>query len=145
MKNNHTHIVLANESEIQVPVTEESILSCVSALTKGEEVEFALIEVVYVDSDKIVEINSQHLNKNYITDIITFDYSEEDEPIEGTLYCCAPRIQEQAVEFGEPEIKEFHRIIIHGLLHLCGYEDTTDVLKMKMTQKEDHYLSLVTF
>lgn len=139
MKNNF-EVVLGIETEVEIPITEASISNCVSVLQTGENVEFSLIEVVYVDEDKIVEINTKHLDKTYVTDIITFDYTEEDEAIEGTLYCCASRITEQASEFNEPLEKEFHRILIHGMLHLCGYDDSSDEAKTLMTQKEDFYL-----
>lgn len=137
---NEFDVILENETELDIPVTEESISNCVALLQEGEQLSFYFVEVVYVNEEKIVEINTDHLNHTYVTDIITFDFTDEDELIEGTLYCCAPRIFEQAAEYNEPVSKEFHRIIIHGLLHLCGYDDSTDELKAEMTQKEDFYL-----
>ena len=145
MTPNEISISLSNETESTIPVSEESILDCVITVGAGEQKEFSLVEIVYVTAEKIAEINSDHLGKTYVTDIITFDYtdSEEDE-IEGTLFCCESRIAEQALEFNEPLKKEFHRIIIHGLLHLCGYQDSTEDLKKQMTAKEDLYLSKIS-
>ena len=145
MTPNEISISLSNETDSIIPVSEESILECVIVVGLGEQKEFSLIEVVYVSTEKIVEINSDHLGKTYITDIITFDYTDsEEEEIEGTLFCCESRIAEQALEFKEPLKKEFHRIIIHGLLHLCGYQDSSDDLKKQMTAKEDLYLSKIS-
>lgn len=67
---------------------------------------------------------------------------EIEQKIEGSLYCCAPRIVEQAEEFGTPPAEEFRRIFIHGLLHLAGYEDGTPEEKETMTRRENFYLSL---
>lgn len=137
-----TLVELINESELEIPISEQDIFRCVKIVSKGEETDFSLIEVVYVSEEKISEINSEHLGKTYITDIITFDYTDEDsDTVEGTLFCCAPRIKEQALEFSEPVEKEFKRIVIHGLLHLCGFTDDTDELKKVMSEKEDFYLS----
>jgi len=145
MTPNEISISLSNETESTIPVSEESILDCVIAVGTGEQKEFSLVEIVYVTAEKIAEINSEHLGKTYVTDIITFDYtdSEEDE-IEGTLFCCESRIAEQAIEFNEPLNKEFHRIIINGLLHLCGYQDATEDLKKQMSEKEDFYLTKIS-
>lgn len=142
---NSATVDLVNESGISIPVTESSLLSCIEKVSNGEKKAFSLVEVVFVDEDKIVEINTQHLSRTYITDIITFDYTDEDsEAIEGTLYCCAQQIVEQAEEFGESLLREFHRIIIHGLLHLCGYDDSNDTAKAQMTKLEDLYLDQIS-
>ncbi|TNE74096.1 rRNA maturation RNase YbeY [bacterium] len=142
---NSVTIEVANESGIQVPITQEKVAACINVVSKGEQKEFSLVEVVYVDANQIVEINTQHLERTYVTDIITFDYTDDEEDgIEGTLYCCAQRIEEQAVEFEENVNREFHRIVIHGLLHLCGYDDSTDVLKAEMTRLEDLYLEQIS-
>jgi len=93
-----------------------------------------------VDEHAISELNKNHLQKTYITDIITFHYNEEKEPVEATLFCCAQRIKEQAKEFDCDIKSEFCRVLIHGILHLCGYEDTTDKQKLQMRNKENHYL-----
>lgn len=139
-----TQVELENESGTLVPISQQDIGRCVEVVSKGENCVFSLVEVVYVTEQKISEINTEHLGKTYVTDIITFDYTDEDsETIEGTLFCCAPRIAEQAAEFSEPVEKEFKRIVIHGLLHLCGYLDDTDELKKAMSVKEDYYLSLL--
>lgn len=95
-----------------------------------------------------------------MTDIITFSYNDAEGPdtfpshlegnknrtnsqnvLEGTIYCCAPRIFEQAQEWNEEPSKEFGRILIHGLLHLLNYEDTSPELKEEMRRKEDQHLA----
>lgn len=136
---------LFNNSGTDVPVNREQLLSLLNTLSEGESVEFSLLELVYVDEQEIVRINSDFLDRDYITDIITFRYDEEESDdasgIEGTLYCCAQRIQEQAGEFGSSRQEEFKRIFVHGLLHLCGYDDQDKASKATMTRLENHYLS----
>lgn len=130
-----------NPSGFDLPLSEEQIQQLTSSVCSGEEKDFLMIEAVYVDENEIISINQEYLDRSYITDIITFSYNEEDEPLEGTLYMCAPRIAEQAGEFDQMLSKEFARILIHGVLHLCGYDDSDPVSKEHMSTLEDKYLS----
>lgn len=135
-------IQLFNQSGKALPLTLDDIQTVSQTLAKGEKLQFSLLEVVYVDQKEIVRINREYLERDYITDIITFRYDEElsNQAIEGTLFCCAPRIYEQALELNQDPEKEFKRILIHGMLHLCGYKDDTNSDKKRMSEKEDYYL-----
>lgn len=133
-----------NQTSLSIPLEQPFYQAIAKQLSDKEGCSFNFIEVVYVDEEKIVQINSEHLNRDYITDIITFRYDDADhnQDIEGTMFCCAPRIVEQAQEFNESNKREFLRIYIHGLLHLAGYEDQSKKDKEQMTQKEEFYLGL---
>ncbi|SMO38224.1 rRNA maturation RNase YbeY [Gracilimonas mengyeensis] len=140
-------IQLFNESNEEIPVTLKQAHGVLNQIADHEEVGFAMVELVYVDEEEIVRINKEHLERDYVTDIITFRYDEgeetgDDTAIEGTMFCCAPRIKEQAGEFNEPLEREFLRIIIHGLLHLAGYDDQSEKEKTHMTTLENKYLEL---
>ncbi len=137
-------IKIFNQTDHSLPFDEAVYTKLAESISEKEQSSFSFIEVVYVDEDEIVRINQKHLEHDYVTDIITFRYDESsgNEDIEGTLFCCAPRIVEQAEELGESTEREFLRIFIHGLLHLIGYEDKTNSAKQEMTDKEDTYLSL---
>lgn len=140
-------IRIFNQTEIDIPLKKSSYTNVTSLIADNEQCSFDFIEVVYVDEDKIVRLNKEHLDRDYITDIITFRYDAEDidgehENIEGTLFCCAPRILEQAKEYEESPEREFLRIFIHGLLHLGGYDDQSEQEKENMTAKEEKYLDL---
>lgn len=104
-----------------------------NAVSKHFEVDFELVEVVYVDEAEIQRINTEYLKHEYVTDIITFrlDEQQTDSTIEGTIYCCAQRIFEQAEEFDQQPRTEFLRVLIHGLIHLNGYNDQTTEEKKK--------------
>ncbi len=141
--NTKPEITLINESGFSIPLNERDLGHIVKMVTESEKRELESLEVVYVDEEAIIELNKEYLNKDYVTDIITFHYHEDGRPLDGTLTCCAQRIAGQAEEFlTEPE-EEFRRIIIHGLLHLMGYDDQTAPEKAAMTKLEDKYLNLI--
>ncbi len=138
---------LFNESEEHVSITQHDAASILDIIEQHESAKFELVELVYVSEDEIVRINKEHLDRDYVTDIISFRYDDDEDSgdntaIEGTLFCCAPRIKEQAEDFGETADQEFKRILIHGLLHLIGYDDRSEAEKKRMTELENTYLSL---
>ncbi len=102
------------------------------------------ISFVFTTDEKLIEINRQFLDHDTFTDVITFDYSEGNN-ISGEIYISIERIRENAVDFSQGEIDELYRVMIHGILHLCGYNDKGSDQKTQMTRKEDYYLSLRTF
>jgi len=128
-----------------VPLTSEEISRIANSVFESEEKAFNFAEVIFTDEETITGINKKHLDRDYITDIITFSYHEGTDPVEGSLYCCAQRIYEQASEFGTDIKEEFARILIHGFLHLCGYDDETTASKSRMTEKENFYLSQLKY
>ncbi|MEL7834701.1 rRNA maturation RNase YbeY [Fodinibius sp. Rm-B-1B1-1] len=135
-------IQVFNQTDAPLPFDEHLLSDIAQQIADHEECSFNFVEVVYVDEAKIIEINKEHLDRDYVTDIISFRYddAETNDNIEGTLFCCAPRIKEQAHEFDESEQREFLRIYIHGLLHLVGYDDQSQETKEQMTGKENFYL-----
>jgi len=93
----------------------------------------------------LLEINQQYLHHNTYTDIVTFDSSEEENVIAGDIFISVERTAENALTFGVSERDELHRVIIHGVLHLCGYLDKKKEDKELMTARENEYLSKRTF
>ncbi len=138
-------IQVFNQTTLSIPLDQSLCQAIAHQISDKEQCSFDFVEVVYVDEDKIVQINKEYLNRDYVTDIITFRYndSKNKQDIEGTMFCCAPQIEEQAQQFNESTEREFTRIFIHGLLHLTGYEDQSEEEKNEMTQKEDFYLDWV--
>jgi len=90
-------------------------------------------------------INKKYLNHDYDTDIITFPFSSPEMPIEAELYISIPKIKEQAKEFNCSFKEELHRVIFHGVLHLCGYNDKTPSQVAQMRAKENFYLKKYLF
>lgn len=135
---------ISNISGFDLPITENDLNHLVQIIEKFHGVSIREIEVVFVDEDEIVRINKEYLNRDYITDIISFNYNETDQAdIEGTLFCCAQRIAEQSSLFNSDLRSEFLRVIIHGILHLIGYDDQTKKEKEMMTQRENEILELI--
>jgi rRNA maturation RNase YbeY len=133
-----------NTTSIDLPCKEINLRKVFEFVIKHEQVQFELVETAYVDEQEIIRINKEFLKRDYVTDIISFRYDEDESNnnIEGTLYCCLPRIIDQAKEFNQSPEKECLRILIHGLLHLIGYDDQSDSEKKEMTRLEDLYLSM---
>lgn len=99
------------------------------------------ISVIFCSDNYILDINQKYLQHDYFTDIITFDYSEGGR-ISGDLFISVDSVRENSVEYGTEFEDELHRVIVHGILHLIGYDDhTEDEIKI-MRSKEDYYLSL---
>ena len=98
------------------------------------------INIVLCSDGYLLNLNQEHLNHDYFTDIITFQYA--NDPIEGELFISVDRVLDNARQLNVPFEEELHRVVIHGVLHLLGYQDKTDEDKVEMTQKEDFYLAL---
>ena len=89
------------------------------------------LDFVFCTDSFLLEMNRQHLNHDYFTDIITFPLA--DDPIEAEVYISLDRVKDNAKSFGTAFERELHRVIIHGVLHLCGYDDyeNTDIEMMR--------------
>lgn len=101
------------------------------------------IAYIFCSDERILEINKQYLNHDYFTDIITFDYSE-GSVISGDIFISVDTVQSNSEEFGVSFDVELLRIIIHGVLHLCGQDDKTPELRNEMTIKENLALEKYT-
>ena len=99
----------------------------------------ANISVVLIDDDSLREMKKKYFGEDLYTDIISFNL--EEDPFEGELYISYDRVKSNAIELNEKYDVELKRVIIHGLLHLCGYDDSTKEEKIKMTELEDNYLN----
>ena len=99
------------------------------------------IAYIFVDDEKILEVNRQYLGHDYYTDIITFDYCEGDV-ISGDLFISLDTVRTNAERVGATYEEELHRVIIHGILHLCGINDKGPGEREIMEAAEDKALAL---
>jgi len=99
------------------------------------------VSVILTNKKELLILNKKHLQHDYHTDIITFNYNEENT-VSGDLFISLERIKENAEEFHVPVKHELLRVIIHGILHLLGFNDSTEKGKKTMRKKEDLALSL---
>ena len=107
---------------------------------RRERTKLQRINFIFCSDEYLRAINKNYLNHDYYTDVITFQLSKSGEPVEGEIYISVDRIIENALSFGESRMREIHRVIIHGALHLCGYKDNRKDEKNQMREKEDFYL-----
>lgn len=100
------------------------------------------ISIIFCDDEHLKTINTQYLGHDYYTDIITFDYSSNNQ-VSGDLFISTDRVIENADENNVAFIDELYRVIIHGVLHLCGFNDKTDEEKVEIRKKENYFLNLI--
>ena len=99
------------------------------------------LNVIFCSDECLKEINIKYLNHDYYTDIITFDYCVE-KIVSGDLYISIDRVKENSKIFNESFINELNRVVIHGVLHLCGYNDKTEADQKIMRNLENKYLAI---
>ena len=100
------------------------------------------INYIFTSEDKILEINNQYLNHNYFTDIITFPYTD-GQIISADIFISIPTVQSNAESFNESFLNELNRVIVHGVLHLIGFNDNTETENKRMREQENHWLSIL--
>ena len=101
----------------------------------------AVISIILSDDEKLQQLKKQFFQQDVLTDVITFNLEEDGDPIEGEIYISLNRVSENARKFKQDIGIELKRVIIHGILHLLGYDDQTPKEKKLMTNLEEHYLS----
>ncbi len=99
------------------------------------------INYIFCSDEYLLNVNKQYLNHNYYTDIITFDNTEDENKISGDIFISIDRVKENAMNHKFEFDEELRRVLIHGILHLCGYKDKTPKQKKEMRNKENFYLS----
>jgi len=103
------------------------------------------LEINFISSDKIFKINSEYLNHNFTTDIITFNYSNQQKKLDGELFISIDDASENAQKYNVDLQEELARLIIHGILHLLGFDDQHKKDKIKMKQQENKLLNTLKF
>ena len=132
------------EDVAEISIDESVVLSWYTSVAVQEKKEVGDITLIFCSDDYLLDVNRQHLDHDYYTDIITFDYSEFPI-VSGDLFISVDRVKENAVDFKVSFEHELHRVIIHGFLHLCGYFDKSEEDELLMRSKENQALSLIGF
>lgn len=123
---------------------EEVVRTWISSIIASEGYAEGDINYVFCDDDYLLNINKEFLHHDTLTDIISFDYSLGTQ-IHGEIYISTDRVSENAASFETDFIHELHRVIIHGILHYCGYKDKTDAQAAEMRSKEEEALKKRSF
>ena len=122
-------------------IDEQETSTWLNSVVISEDKELEEINYIFCSDSYLLKINQDYLDHDYYTDIITFPYSYQ--PIKSDIYISIDRVAENALAENVSFIQELHRVLVHGLLHMCGYDDQNSDAKAIMRQKEDQYLALI--
>lgn len=119
------------------------IYNWISSVVISEKKTLGELAIILCSDEYLLDINKRFLDHHFYTDIITFDYCE-GKVVSGELYISIDRIRENADKYKVGVFEELNRVIIHGVLHLCGYKDKTDKDMKRMRSKENEKLKMLT-
>lgn len=118
---------------------EERLANWIVSVIESEGFKYEEINYIFCNDDYLYNINVEFLNHDTLTDIISFDYSV-GKILHGDIYISTERVKDNAVDFNQTFENELHRVMVHGVLHYCGYKDKTEDEATVMRNKENHYL-----
>ena len=130
--NYETQFVLENETVFE---------DWISRIIVSEGFEEGEINYIFCDDEYLLKINLEYLNHDTLTDIISFDYSMGNE-LNGDIFVSVERVQDNANDFKVSFEEELKRVLVHGVLHYCGYKDKTEADEQLMRSKEDEKLAM---
>lgn len=136
-----TNIYYHSECDFQLQ-NEDSISEWLKHAIRLEKKALGEINYIFCDDEYLLKKNQDFLNHDTLTDIITFDYSEENK-LSADIFISIERVKENALIFAVPFEKELKRVIIHGILHLIGYKDKSEEETKTMRSKENFYLAII--
>lgn len=130
------------ETNFELPY-EQEFSSWISKVIKTEDCREGEINYIFCDDNYLLDINQKYLGHDTLTDIISFDYSVGKE-LHGDVYISIERVRDNANDFEVDFKEELRRVMVHGILHYCGYKDKTDDDKLKMRSKENFYIKQIS-
>ena len=133
-------IHLFNETEHKIDYNEVELESWITSSLKKEGFREGDIEIILLSDDEITKINSEFLGHYNPTDVITFTQNKKNT-LSGSIYIGVETVIKNSILHNVSDKKEFYRVVIHGVLHLAGYNDLTNKEKRGMRRKEDDYLN----
>ena len=128
------------ETEFQID-NETDYSNWISKVIESENKSEGEINYIFCDDDYLLNLNQEYLNHDTLTDIISFDYSLGNQ-LHGDVFISIERVKENAVEFNVELTEELKRVIIHGILHYCGYKDKSEQEEFLMRNKEDEKIKM---
>ena len=135
--------VIFNSADRPIPIIKrQKFKICIQKLFITEGYRLQKISYIFCSDKYVLKLNRQFLSHNFYTDILTFLISDKNEPVKSEIYISYDRIKENAKIFEVSFQKELLRVMIHGALHLCGYNDQNKKAKKVMQKWEDFYIKL---
>ncbi|MFJ1435735.1 rRNA maturation RNase YbeY [Capnocytophaga canimorsus] len=129
------------ETEFELPEQETVFQAWIEKIIASEEKELGELNYIFCDDNYLHQINVQYLDHDTLTDIITFDYTQE-QIISGDIFISVERVADNAKDFKVDFQTELLRVMAHGVLHLCGYKDKSDAESNQMRSKEEEKMRL---
>ena len=120
---------------------EDAIAIWLSNVIESEKKKEGEINYIFCDDEYLHKINLEYLNHDTLTDIISFDYTMGNE-LNGDIFVSVERVKDNALDFNVSFDEELRRVLVHGLLHYCGYKDKSEEDELKMRAKEDEKLAM---
>ena len=120
---------------------EQHVIQWLTKIAEEKEFEIENLNYIFCNDEYLHKINVEYLDHDTYTDIITFDNSEEEGILEGDIFVSIERVKENSQELKHAFTDELHRVIVHGLLHLIGYDDHSDEDEATMRSQEDQALA----
>ncbi len=121
--------------------SEDQYIDWISRVIVSEGKSEGDISYIFCDDEYLLGINQRYLNHDDLTDIISFDYSVGNE-LHGDIFISVDRVKENAESFGERFNEELKRVMIHGILHYCGYKDKSETDSKEMRQAEENKMKM---
>lgn len=141
-KTKYLRMITYQSEDIKMPsIKKRETTEWIKAVAATYQKKVGEIAYIFCSDEKILEVNRQYLEHDYYTDIITFDYTEGNR-ISGDLFISLDTVRTNAEQFGQPYERELHRVIIHGILHLCGINDKGPGEREIMEEAENKALEM---
>lgn len=125
------------------PLSEEFFREWICVILNHEKGHAGVLNFIFCTDDYLMQLNKDYLEHDTLTDVITFNYNDQYEGISGDIFISIERVKYNAHKYSVSFLDELSRVIVHGVLHLLGYDDHDADDKLYMTRKEDEYLQLL--
>lgn len=132
-------IRLINNKLLLEKIEIKKVNKVVKALLEKENKELEKIQLILIKDEEILKINKKFLKHHYCTDVIAFNYNKKKK-ISGDIFISVDRIKSNAIKYNTNFRDELFRVIVHGILHLAGYNDNNELEKKEMSELEDFYI-----
>ena len=136
-------ITFQSEGVDHPQIDEQKIANWIESVAKTYNKEIGEISYLFCDDEKILEVNQEYLNHDFYTDIITFDYSEENT-LSGDIIISLQTVESNSQMYKTDFLEELHRVIIHGILHLSGLNDESEEEEKAMRDAENSALEMLS-
>ena len=134
--------ILCHEEDISFTLPDElNYINWIQSVIESESCQLQQLNYIFCSDAALLKVNLEYLDHDTYTDIITFPYASTPQ-IEGDIFISIDRIRENAAKFNQPFERELRRVMIHGVLHLCGYGDKSEEEQRIMRAKEDEAIAL---